>query len=89
MDLFVSAVDPTEDLYDCIIIDGASRFECLEFCRNYVAKGGYLIVDNWGQEDFPHTKEALELLKGWENVKFSNSLITEIGKPQFFVNLKT
>lgn len=56
--------------YDCIVIDGDNRLQCLDFCLPYVRKGGYVIVDNWGQEDFPNTKEAEELLVGWQKQLF-------------------
>lgn len=56
--------------FDCIIIDGAWRKECLEYAIPHVAVGGYIIIDNWGQEDFPHTEEAEKLLEGWEKQLF-------------------
>jgi predicted O-methyltransferase YrrM len=54
------------DLFDCIVIDGAWRLECLQNSHDRVRSGGYIIIDNWEGEDFPHTKEALEILNGWE-----------------------
>lgn len=59
-----------EGLYDCIVIDGTWRLECLEVAHNFIATGGYIIIDNWGQEDFPYTQEAEELLKGWDKQLF-------------------
>lgn len=59
-----------ENGFDCIIIDGAWRLECLQNSFDRVVKGGYIIIDNWAQEDFPHTKEAEELLVGWEKQLF-------------------
>lgn len=57
-------------LINCIIIDGAWRLECLQNSLDIVVSGGYIIIDNWGQEDFPYTKEAEELLVGWEKQLF-------------------
>lgn len=53
-------------MYDCIIIDGAWRKECLEYCLPFIKIGGYIIIDNYGQEDFPDTEFAEKLLEGWE-----------------------
>lgn len=55
---------------NCIIIDGKWRFECMEEAIKNLPSNGYLIIDNWGQEDFPHIKEAEELLVGWEKQLF-------------------
>jgi len=57
-------------LWDCIIVDGKWREECVEFCLRYIDQGGYLIIDNWGQEDFPNTQKYLELLKDWKSIIF-------------------
>lgn len=65
-----SAISTIEENWDCIIIDGISRFECLVNSINKVKQAGYIIIDNWGQEDFPNTKEAEELLVGWEKQFF-------------------
>lgn len=65
-------IDEREDknLFDCIIIDGEHRKECLEFSIACVNIGGYIIIDNWGQEDFPDTEFAEKLLEGWEKTIF-------------------
>lgn len=56
--------------FDCVVIDGEHRKECLEHSIDYVAYGGYVIIDNWGQEDFPDTDFADKLLEGWEKQVF-------------------
>jgi len=56
--------------FDCVVIDGEHRKECLEYSIDYVANGGYVIIDNWGQEDFPDTEFADKLLEGWEKQIF-------------------
>jgi hypothetical protein len=56
--------------FDCIIVDGEHRFECVEFSRDYVAHGGYMIVDNYGQTDFPSAESIDALLEGWEKQIF-------------------
>lgn len=50
---------------DCIIVDGEWREECVEFSRYFLKPGGFMIVDNYGQTDFPPTETIDELLKGW------------------------
>lgn len=56
--------------FDCIVIDGVWRKECLEYSIDLVAHGGYVIIDNWAQEDFPDTEFAEKLLEGWEKQIF-------------------
>lgn len=51
---------------NCVIVDGKWRFECMEEAIKVLPPQGYLIIDNWNGEDFPNTKEALEILKDWE-----------------------
>ena len=67
---YLKQAEGEENKFDCIIIDGAWRLECLQNSFDRVRQGGYIIIDNWGQEDFPHTKEAEELLVGWEKQLF-------------------
>lgn len=50
---------------DCIIVDGEWREECVEFSRDFLKPGGFMIVDNYGQTDFPPTEKIDELLSGW------------------------
>jgi len=65
--LFISAIDPALVLYDCVIVDSEYwREECVDFCLPYIKPGGYLIIDNWGQENFPNTQKYLDVLKDWE-----------------------
>lgn len=54
------------DEFDCIIIDGAWRLECLQNSHDRVRQGCYIIIDNWNGEDFPYVKEAMEILIDWE-----------------------
>lgn len=70
MKLYMSSSLGGRMYYDCIIIDGAWRMECLQNAHGCVTPGGYIIIDNWGQEDFPNTKEAEELLVLWEKQLF-------------------
>jgi predicted O-methyltransferase YrrM len=56
--------------FDCVVIDGDWRLECLEYSIPYLKPGGFMIIDNWGQDDFPPVamERAEELLKGWTKV---------------------
>lgn len=47
---------PSPYKYDLIIIDGMYRDDCTEIALQCLHKGGYLIADNWDQEDFEWTK---------------------------------
>lgn len=58
------------NLPDCIVIDGEHRKECLLVSVDKIPVGGYIIIDNWGQEDFPDTEFAEKLLEGWEKQLF-------------------
>lgn len=56
--------------YDCIIVDGEWREECVEFCRPFLKPGGFLIVDNYNQEGFPSADKIDSLLEGWTKQVF-------------------
>lgn len=51
--------------YDCIIVDGIEREACIEYARFHVKEGGYMIIDNYGQEDCPPVERIDSLLEGW------------------------
>lgn len=57
--------------FDCIVVDGLYRDECVEFCIDYLKDGGYLIIDNYEQpsvgDDFTRTNE---LLKDWNKTVY-------------------
>lgn len=55
---------------DCIIIDGEWRDECVEYSASKVIEGGYMIIDNYGQDGFPSTEVIDKLLEGWEKQVF-------------------
>lgn len=63
-------VDYHRSTIDCVVIDGAWRKDCLFDSYQYVRQGGCIIIDNWGQEDFPDTEFAEKLLEGWEKQLF-------------------
>lgn len=56
--------------WDCIIIDGDWREDCIKFIQLLLNPGGYLIIDNYGGEDFPQdaVERTEELLKQWSKV---------------------
>lgn len=56
--------------WDCIIVDAEEREKCVQNCIAYLRQGGYLIIDNYGQDDFlPDAVERTEeLLKDWTKV---------------------
>jgi len=53
--------------FDCVIVDGAWREDCARFAKDYIKSGGYMIIDNFGQEDFPqdYCDRISEDLKEW------------------------
>lgn len=72
-DKYISTLKSVVDelgLQDCIIVDGEWREECVEFCRPFLKPGGYLIFDNYGQEEFPPTDRIDALLEGWTKQVF-------------------
>jgi hypothetical protein len=68
---------PTGAFYDCIVVDGEWRDECVAFSRNYLKSGGYMIIDNYGQTDFPSVESVDKLLEGWEKQVFKQPNHTE------------
>jgi hypothetical protein len=56
--------------FDCIIVDGQWRDDCVKYAHACVAHGGYMIIDNYGQTDFPPTEVIDKLLEGWEKQIF-------------------
>jgi hypothetical protein len=58
--------------FDCAIVDGSFREACVERVIKFIKPAGFLIIDNWGQDDFP--ADACErtdnLLAGWSKQLF-------------------
>lgn len=56
--------------WDCVIVDGSYRYDCIQYSMIHIKSGGYLIVDNWEQDMTEITPEEVEkvkdLLKDWE-----------------------
>ncbi|MDN3506588.1 MAG: class I SAM-dependent methyltransferase [Simkaniaceae bacterium] len=65
---YVSAVDENEKLYDCVIVDGVERNECLSVALKHLKPGGILILDNANQATcgFDSTP-SFALLTGFEH----------------------
>jgi len=59
-------------VFDCIVVDGAWREDCVRECLDALKPGGYLIIDNWKQEDYPEdaAERTLELLHDWGFAEF-------------------
>lgn len=64
---------------DCVIIDGEWRMDCVEHAKDFITEGGVMIIDNWGQEDFPQEScdKAEALLQGWSKEVFKQPNHTE------------
>lgn len=54
--------------FDLVIVDGRRRVECVRQCRQFVKRGGYLVLDDSQRKD--RYKEALQLLLGWNPKTF-------------------
>lgn len=61
---YVESILSEVDL-DCIIVDGIYREKCVAFCLPFIKPGGYLIIDNYGDEDY-NPAETAHLLENWE-----------------------
>lgn len=59
-----------ENFPDCIVVDGLWRLECVDFSRDHLRDGGYLIFDNYNQEGFEDKDAIDKLLEGWEKQVF-------------------
>jgi len=68
---YVTAINDGHE-YDCVVIDGDYREKCLNYCINFLKRGGFLIIDNWLGEDFtPEMVSRTEiLLEGWKKQLF-------------------
>ncbi len=66
----INDINCDEESYDCIVVDGEWRLECAGFAMEYLNKGGYMIIDNYGQSEFPPTEVIDKLLEGWEKQVF-------------------
>lgn len=68
---FIADPDPDDKRkFDCIVIDGEFRDECVRVASVHVRRGGYMIVDNYGQEGFPDWLVIDNILDGWEKQVF-------------------
>lgn len=54
----------TDSLWDCVIVDGVDREECVKYCLPYIKSGGVLIIDNYDSENYD-ISQTEELLKSW------------------------
>lgn len=63
-------VSTDDGSYDCVVIDGDFRAECVLMSRKFIHSGGYMIIDNYGQTDFPPKEVIDKLLEGWEKQVF-------------------
>ena len=61
---YVTFIEQIKFQYDCIVIDGDWREECVSFAISALKKGGYLIIDNWESENFD-PKLVASLIKDW------------------------
>lgn len=69
---YVNYISGTTTLiYDCIIVDGEYRDECVERCIPFLKSGGIIIIDNYEQPSvgYDYTKTN-ELLKEWDKKVF-------------------
>lgn len=65
---YISSISRTgfwDNVFDCIIVDGDHREECVKYCLPFLKQGAYLIIDNYGSEDYDISKTK-DLLKDWE-----------------------
>jgi hypothetical protein len=56
--------------FDCVVVDGEWRDECVEVAKAFTTFGGFIIVDNYDQEDFPPAEKIDALLVGWHKQVF-------------------
>lgn len=63
-EIYIEACAKKDFFWDCIIIDGIQREKCAAFATNHLKSGGYLIIDNYGQEDYNPEINA-GLFKNW------------------------
>jgi hypothetical protein len=63
--------------FDCVVVDGEWRDDCVKYAKEHVLPGGYMIIDNYGQTDFPSAELIDKLLEGWEKQVFKQPNHTE------------
>lgn len=72
---YIECFGGSKMLYDCIIVDGEWRLDCVLNCEPWLKPGGFMIIDNWGQEDFPEEacNAAEEFLVGWTKTLYKQA----------------
>lgn len=53
--------------WDVVLVDGWNRFRCLETAKDYVVRGGLLILDNADQAQY---NEVPEKMRPWQRLEF-------------------
>jgi len=61
---YVNASGGDSGEYNCIIVDGIDREECVRNCLDNIRSGGFLIIDNFESENYD-ASQTDELLKDW------------------------
>ena len=57
--------------WDCIVVDGIHRQECIEYCMPYIKPGGFLIIDNYDETDSVDDWVKIdEMLSTWTKAIF-------------------
>lgn len=69
---YCAEIGRIEEIFDCIIVDGEWRDDCVEWAIPYLKPKGIIIIDNYEQPSYTETdfKKTNELLKGWTKLIF-------------------
>lgn len=68
---YVRAIDQTDELYDCIIIDGLHRNACARAALKHIKPGGILILNNPNQATIGcNSTETFALLKSYQHYSY-------------------
>jgi hypothetical protein len=55
-------------VYDCVVVDGAFRNECIDYAKSRIKPQGFMIVDNYDESKEVDVVEVDISLKGWGKV---------------------
>lgn len=64
-DAYIQSIAKQNTLFDIIVIDASHRFDCCTYVKNFLAPGGFIILDNsdWCQKEANYLRNELDLIQ--------------------------
>jgi len=69
---YLNYIEKSNELYDCIIVDGEWRKFCVQKAKHYLKESGHIIIDNYRDEQLTEAEwdEVDFMLEGWKKEVF-------------------